>query len=154
MKTIGFQCENYPTLENTNDYFFWWQIHKNIYFVANSLFSWKQFLTKWKKLHKIVIIAHTMEGCLRFDTFIFQTLPNLAKYIWIVITWTTSQNWNEKHPYQCNPLFFKEKSCGWGLGYIEPWPRAPQIKETNFDIDLMPTRKKKQAKEYLHVENC
>jgi len=36
-----------------------------------------------KKLHKkIAIIARTMEGCLRFDIFIFQTLPNLAKYIY------------------------------------------------------------------------
>jgi hypothetical protein len=27
---------------------------------------------------KIAIIAHAMEACLRIDTFIFQTLPNLA----------------------------------------------------------------------------
>ncbi len=85
-------------------------------------------------------------------------ISNVAKfgyiYIWTVITWATSQNWKEKHPYQCNPLFFKEKSCGWGSRYIEPWPRALQIKETNFDIDLMPTKKTNRAKEYLHVENC
>jgi hypothetical protein len=34
-----------------------------------------------RKTSKITTIAHNMEGCLRFSTFIFGISPNLVKYI-------------------------------------------------------------------------
>jgi hypothetical protein len=62
--------------------FFGGEFTKNILCYKFLVFL-KTIPQKMKKLHKkIAIIVHTMEGCLRFDTFIFQTLPTLAKYIY------------------------------------------------------------------------
>jgi hypothetical protein len=95
--------------------FFGGEFTKNTLCCKFLVFS-KKNPQKMKKLHKkIAIIAHTMEGCLRFDTFIFQTLPNLAKYIYMGchhLSNITKLKRKTPIPMWCSPFFFKEKSCG------------------------------------------
>jgi hypothetical protein len=41
-------------------------------------------------------VTYNMEGCLRFYTFIFLILLNLAKiYIWTITNWATSRSWKK-----------------------------------------------------------
>jgi len=49
-------------------------ILKKIKFIRNFSFE------KIGQIFKIAIIGYNVQGCLRFFTFIFQTLSNLAKY--------------------------------------------------------------------------
>jgi len=94
-----------PLLVGGSDFFvvnfchFSKDIFKKQYYVANSLFFKKKNLRKPIKLFlpKIIKVAYKMKWCFKFYIFIFWILPNLAKYIYGLITIrTTSQNWKTK----------------------------------------------------------
>ncbi len=86
--------------------FLWWifAIFRKI-FSKNNIMLQTPFFFKKKNLRKpiklflpkIIKVAYKMKWCFKFYIFIFWILPNLAKYIYGLITIrTTSQNWKTK----------------------------------------------------------
>jgi hypothetical protein len=76
-----------------------------------------------------------------FFTFIFWILPNLIKiYLWIIVTWETSQNWKKKYKKINNDLEGTLKlsfkySLLWGLTLVPLYPRI-----LPFDLFIKPIK--------------